>query len=97
MLSEHGVLRTDAGLEFLQQPYRKTLHELAPGTITEMYLHPAIEGAEIEAVRRTWWQRGVEELRLFTTERVSLEQLIHEEGIIVIGWRPIRDLQRRGG
>ena len=62
-----------------------------------MYLHPAIACPEIETVRKKWWKIGVDELQLFTSDREILRQAIKEEGIILIGWREIRDLQRRGG
>ena len=53
MISKLGVLMPDQGLQSQgQMSYsRKIFRERAPGTVTEMYIHPAIEGPEIEAVR----------------------------------------------
>jgi hypothetical protein len=101
MISKMGVLTTDQGFQSQGQMsyFRKIFREMAPGSITEMYIHPAIDGPEIEAVRIQggWWKIGVGDLQIFTSGRDELRQAIKEEGIIVIGWREIRDLQRRGG
>jgi hypothetical protein len=98
VISEHGVLMNDEGFMCEEgDSYRKMFHERAPGTVTEMYIHPAIEGPEIEAVRKSWWKTGVDNLQLFTEGRDKVKQTIKEEGFIVMGWREIRDLQRRKG
>ena len=97
MISDLGVIMCDESLELWgRDRYRKIFRERAPGTVTDMYIHPAIDGPEIQAVRKNW-KDGVGELELFTTYRDELKQAIKEEGFIVIGWREIRDLQRRGG
>jgi hypothetical protein len=100
MVSNMGVLMPDGG-PALGGPenLRKVFHERLLGTVTEIYIHPAIECDEIKAVRwfQDWWKQGVGELQLFTTDREELKQAVKEEGFIVIGWREIRELQRSGG
>jgi hypothetical protein len=100
MISKMGVLMPDQGLQSQGQMsfFRQTFRGMAPGTVTEIYIHPAIDGPEIQAVRMQggWWKIGLGDLQLFTSGRDELRQAIKEEGIILIGWREIRDLQRRG-
>jgi len=99
IISNQGVLMNDEGLMCeTGDSYRKIFHERAPGTVTEMYIHAAVDCPELRAVRkqRDWWKVGVDNLQLFTEGREEVRRAIKEEGFIVIGWREIRDLQRRG-
>ena len=99
-ISKLGVLMPDEGMASLgQMDYlRKIFRERRPGTVSEIYIHPAVPGPEVEAVRIKggWWKLGVGDFQLFTTHTDELKQAIKEEGITLIGWREIRDLQRRG-
>jgi hypothetical protein len=101
IISGLGVLTTDQGLQSQGQLsyFRDVFRHMAPGTVTEMYIHPAVDGPEVQAVRKQggWWKIGIVDLQLFTTDRTQLEAAIREGGIVVVGWRAIRDLQRRGG
>jgi hypothetical protein len=99
IISKQGVLMNDEGLMCeTGDSYRKIFHERAPGTVTEMYIHAAVDCPELRAVRnqRDWWKVGVDNLQLFTEGREEVRRVIKEEGFTVIGWREIRDLQRRG-
>ncbi len=99
-ISKLGVLMNDEGMMCeAGKGYLKILRGRAPGTVTEMYIHPVIDGPEIRAVRKDkdWWKVGVDNLQQFTAGLDEVKQVIKEEGLIVIGWREIRDLQRRGG
>jgi hypothetical protein len=98
-ISRLGVLMPDEGMASHGQKsfLRQVFHERAPGTVTEIYIHPAVDGPEIQAVRKTggWWKVGIGDFQLFTQDRAELAQAIKDEGLILIGWREIRDLQRR--
>jgi hypothetical protein len=70
----------------------RTLFELRPG-VTEMYVHPAVDTDELRASHPDWAQR-VEDHALITSD-ASLRDLIARSGAILIGYRELRDLQRR--
>ena len=99
MISKLGVLMTDEGMASHGQKsfLRQVFHERAPGTVTELYIHPAVDGPEVEAVRsrRDWWKVGVGDFQLFTTDRDEVRQAIKEEKIILIGWREIPGTSKR--
>src|SRR5690554_2997653 len=60
--------------------------------VTEIYIHAATEGDEIRAITGSAPKR-IKELEFFTGDK--LKQLIEEEGIIVISYRPLFELQRK--
>jgi predicted glycoside hydrolase/deacetylase ChbG (UPF0249 family) len=96
-ISRQGVLMNDEGLmSHGENDYRKIFHERVPGTVTELYIHPAVDCPELETVRgkRDWWKVGVNNFESFARDRDQVRQAIKDEGLIVIGWRAIRDLQR---
>lgn len=67
------------------------LHQLKPG-ITELYIHPALETDEMRGITGSWrWRYG--EFRAFLDDP-DIQAAIRDEGIILIGYRPLRDLQR---
>lgn len=63
-----------------------------PAGVTEVYLHPMIDGPELRgtvdfgAIKRGY------EVRLLTDPLVA--QAVADEGLVRIGWRALRDLQR---
>lgn len=60
--------------------------------VTEIYLHPMVDGPELRAtVDFSAAKRGYER-RLLTDPLV--EQVIEEEGLIRLSWRALRDVQR---
>lgn len=70
------------------------LHAVPEG-VTEIYLHPMADDAELRAaVDFSAAKRGYE-LRLLADPLVR--QAFAEEGLVRVGWRALRDLQRAGG
>jgi len=64
-----------------------------PAGVTEIYLHPMVDSEELRAaVDHSASKRGYEH-RLLADPIVH--QTIEEEGLIRIGWRALRDVQRR--
>jgi chitin disaccharide deacetylase len=69
----------------------RAIADLPPG-VTEAYLHPATDTAELRAAMSDWPSR-VDDLDLLTRDselRCTLDRL----GIQLIGYRELRDLQR---
>ena len=63
-----------------------------PPGVTEIYLHPMADGEELRAaVDFAAAKRGYE-LRLLDDPLV--QQTIAEEGLVRVGWRALRELQR---
>ena len=65
---------------------------LRPG-VTELYIHAALAGDELKAITGSWRTRS-EQYELFAHD-VEMKQLLAEQKIILIGYRPLRDLQRK--
>jgi predicted glycoside hydrolase/deacetylase ChbG (UPF0249 family) len=84
------------GRDGSRQPTRRaierTLFDLQPG-ITEICLHPAADTPELRALAPDWGAR-VDDHDLATTDR-SLAALIARAGAVLIGYRSLRELQRR--
>jgi chitin disaccharide deacetylase len=95
LAAEEGVLFPD---HFVythvgsQRTIERTLFDLRPG-VTEMYLHPAIDTDELRVSHPDWAQR-VEDYAYVAAD-ASLRDLIERSGAILIGYRELRDLQRR--
>jgi predicted glycoside hydrolase/deacetylase ChbG (UPF0249 family) len=71
----------------------RAVNDLAPG-VTEVYLHPAIDTAELRSLAPDWAPR-VDDLDVVTSPG-ALGALVPRSGVHLIGYRPLRDLQRRG-
>jgi chitin disaccharide deacetylase len=69
------------------------LADVRPG-VTEIFLHPATDHAELRALAPDW-ERRVDDHRLLTAEP-SLRERLDAAGVELIGWRELRDLQRAG-
>jgi predicted glycoside hydrolase/deacetylase ChbG (UPF0249 family) len=69
----------------------RILQNLKPG-VTELYIHAAKPTEELRAITGSWKTRG-EELATFTND-ADIRKAIADRGIIRIGYRPLRDLQR---
>ncbi len=69
----------------------RVLRNLQPG-VTELYIHAALPTEELRAITGSWKTRG-EEYQVFTYD-ADLRRAIEEQGIIRIGYRPLRELQR---
>lgn len=66
---------------------------LKPG-VTELYIHPAIASDELKSITGTWHIRN-QEYEVFTTD-ADMKALVKENGVRLISYRPLRDLQRAG-
>ena len=69
------------------------LPELRPG-VTEVAVRPAIDSPELRAVARDW-EVHVEDHRALTADE-QLAKAIDAAGVLRIGYRPLRELQRAG-
>lgn len=72
--------------------WMRIVQNLKPG-VTELYIHPALATEELKAITGTWQTRS-QEYEVFT-KAPEMKKLISAEGIKVISYRPLRDLQRR--
>lgn len=97
-LDADGTVYTDYLIHNQRKPgepmtvyWRRMLNSLEPG-VTELYIHPAVAGEEMQHVTNSWEDRDTE-YRLFTEDE-GVRALLKQHGIIVIGWRALRDLQR---
>ncbi|MDQ1475412.1 MAG: hypothetical protein QOE62_641 [Actinomycetota bacterium] len=70
----------------------KALFDLRPG-VTEVYLHPGIDTDELRASHPDWSNR-VED-HAYLTSDPSFRDLIERAEVILIGYRELRELQRR--
>ncbi len=60
--------------------------------VTEIYVHASAEGEEIRTITHSAAKR-IRELEFFTSN--ELKELIEKEGIVVISYRPLLELQRK--
>ncbi len=72
--------------------WKRIITELKPG-VTELYIHPAVAGEEMQHITNSWQERDTE-YHLFTDD-ASVKQLLEQRQVKLIGWRPLRDLQRK--
>lgn len=98
-VAEQGILFPDYLIhggrkpgENVTQYWKRVLRELKPG-VTELYIHPALATEEMQHIAGSWKERA-EEFRLFTTD-AEVRRILKEQDVKLIGWRVIRDLQRK--
>ncbi|HEX5736138.1 MAG TPA: polysaccharide deacetylase family protein [Blastocatellia bacterium] len=72
--------------------WKRMLQDLKPG-VTELYIHAALAGDEIKHITASWFDR-VAEHELFTTDP-EIRQILEAQNVKLIGFRPLRDLQRK--
>lgn len=72
--------------------WTQIIKNLKPG-VTELYIHAQLPTEEAQAISGSWKTRA-EEFETFAKDP-EIKKLIADEGIILIGYRPLRDLQRR--
>jgi predicted glycoside hydrolase/deacetylase ChbG (UPF0249 family) len=97
LAAEEGVVfpdqlvlhRNDAG----RTPLPQLMAELRPG-VTELTLHPSVETPELCAFNPDWKNR-VDDHRVATAD-ADLRDAITRHGITMIGYEPLRELQRSG-
>jgi predicted glycoside hydrolase/deacetylase ChbG (UPF0249 family) len=96
--AEEGVLSPDhlvrvTGTKSSAEAVEKLLTELQPG-VTEIVLRPAVDGPELRSVAPDWAERVADhELAMAAAE--ALRTLTRREDVHEIGYRDLRELQRR--
>jgi hypothetical protein len=71
--------------------WMRIVKNLKPG-VTELYVHAALPTDELKAITGSWSTRA-REYEVFTNDE-DMKRLIKEQNIILMGYRPIRELQR---
>ncbi len=64
---------------------------LKPG-VTEVFIHASTPGDEIKSITNSW-QTRIQEYELFVTDS-GFKALLEKEGVKLIGYRPLLELQR---
>jgi chitin disaccharide deacetylase len=95
LAEEAGVLFPDHFVLVRGVGSRSTIESmvgsLRPG-VTEVYVHPAVDAPELRALASDWEAR-VDDHALVTTDP-ALRGALEQAGVQLIGYRPLRDLQR---
>jgi len=95
LAEEEGIVAPDHLIYYSgvggRSAFEHLLEDPRPG-VTEIFLHPATEHSELRALAPDW-ERRVDDHRLLTSH--ELRSAIERAGIHLIGWRELRDLQRR--
>ena len=68
------------------------VRNLKPG-VTELYIHAGLPSDELKAITGSWPTRS-QEFEVFTHDE-EMKRLIAEQKITLIGYRPLRELQRK--
>ena len=97
LAAEEGVVFPDhyvyAGRIGSREALERTLFDLQPG-VTEISVHPAVDTPELRALAPDWSSR-VDDHHLLVRDS-SLRTMAERGGIVLLGYRPLRDLQRAG-
>jgi predicted glycoside hydrolase/deacetylase ChbG (UPF0249 family) len=88
LFPDHFVLVQSVGS---RRTIERTLFDLRPG-VTELYVHPAQDTPELRALAPDWTSR-VDDLDL-VTEGGGLRAMLERAGVVLVGYRELRDLQR---
>lgn len=78
--------------ETVREYWKRILRSLQPG-VSELFIHAAEDGEELRSMTNSWKTRSTE-FELFTTNK-EIRKILEEEGIHLIGYRALRELQRR--
>lgn len=99
ILREKGILFPDRLIigerkekEPLKNYFIRVLRNLSPG-VTELFIHPALPTEEMKNIAGSWQERA-EEYHLFRWDE-DIKRIVKEEGIKLIGYRTLRDVQRK--
>jgi predicted glycoside hydrolase/deacetylase ChbG (UPF0249 family) len=97
LADEEGVIAPDHFVYYsgvgARSAFETYFDGLRPG-VTELYLHPATDHAELRALAPDW-ERRVDDHQLLTADRGLVERL-EANGVQLISWRDLRELQRAG-
>lgn len=66
--------------------------DLKPG-VTELYIHAGLPNDELKAITGSWSTRA-QEFDVFTHDE-DMKRLVTDQGVKLIGYRPLRELQRK--
>ncbi|MCE1199280.1 MAG: polysaccharide deacetylase family protein [Marinilabiliales bacterium] len=98
-LARQGVVFTDYFVYEEMQDYKevkpfwtKVIQNLKPG-VTEIFIHASRMSDELKAITGTAEKRS-QEAACFTSDP-DIKQLLKDQGIILIGYRPLMELQHR--
>jgi len=97
VLSADWLIRVPAppgpgrGRPSARKALERSLFELLPG-VTELCIRPARDSAELRSLAPDWSDR-VDDHDLSVSDR-SVAAMIQRAGVVLIGYRPVRDLQR---
>lgn len=96
VMTDHFVFDELQAPEYKQLPtkefWMKIVKNLKPG-VTELFIHPNHATEEVKAITASWPVRQAE-AELFTSDPDML-QLLKDEGIILISYKPLFELQRK--
>lgn len=90
MAPDHLVFSAGPGV---RPAFERLLDELRPG-VTEIFAHPATDHSELRSLAPDWETR-VDDHHVLTGD-VELRTKLERSGAVLIGWRELRDLQRKG-
>jgi predicted glycoside hydrolase/deacetylase ChbG (UPF0249 family) len=99
LLREKGILFPDRLIivqreegKSLREHYKRVLRNLPKG-VNELFIHPALPSDEMKNIAGSWRERA-EEYLLFRDDE-EMKEIIDGEGIKLIGYRVLREAQRR--
>jgi len=78
--------------ESVRDYWKRNLRDLKPG-VTELYIHAALPGEEMQHITNSWQERATEH-ELFTKD-AEIRELLNSLGVKRIGFRALRDWQRK--
>lgn len=78
--------------ESITDYWKRMLRDLKPG-VTEMLIHAALPGEEMQHITNSWQDRATEH-QLFTKDP-EIRQILDGQGVKRVGYRALRDLQRK--
>jgi len=98
-LTKQGVVFTDYFIYEEMENYKEVkpfwssvIRNLKPG-VTEIFIHASKMGEELKAITGTAEKRA-QEAACFTNDQ-DIMKLLKEQGVILIGYRPLLELQRK--
>ncbi|MEW6155284.1 MAG: polysaccharide deacetylase family protein [Actinomycetota bacterium] len=97
LAAEEGVVSPDHFVRVRGMGSRRAIERALvdlPAGVTEVYLHPAIDSAELRSLAPEW-SAYVDDFD-FATAPGALGSLVQRAGATLIGYRELRDLQRAG-